>query len=621
MPVVADYTLVDSVAAAVELAGLLNGAARARPVAVITTAAGQTKPYVDVAKIAAELDGLADVYLLPTGPLTWTFSDHMGDSTDVYGGAGRVYPVGHDWVHEVKRSPLRFAWSAADGPPATERLIDDGLRMAAAAGLLGHAASSARTVRRRGEVKRADNERAWVDFGGGGLGDLGIVPPQLAEPDLPIERVLAPGMTVAGAYDPKSRWFDIRASRLTRAQALARYETGAVILAEVVQVRGESAVARIFPSLTVTLSREDVTPGDADLRSLLSAGEVVAARVLSTAPWWLTLLDVDEEPVEAASIYPGGPPWLLLPEPPDPEPEEPEPEPESASAPPATVTAPVRPPPVPEQRKPAFSPARMPPRRGAPVRPAQPPAAPEPAAPEPAPAPAPSAPQAPSAPEKAERSVPGDAGPDLARDVEELRARSKELANRVVALEDELKGVRYEREQLEGLKNDAEDRVAKLEAELKKSRSLLRKASSKRGGDAPEFADRERGFRYLVETAWARRIPVGEQPSRPIPEYLISERFFDSVDAVQGIAPEKIADVVMELVTGIAESSPGRDMHRLRTGTSGDTPARQRDSDGAYCWRLALQTGTPSARRLHAWKLPDGRWELSSVRKHDDFES
>lgn len=569
--IVADYTLIDSETAAVELAGLLNGASRVRPIAVVTIAAGQAEPYIDVAKVAAELHGLADVYLIPTGPRTWAFSGRMHESTAVYGGAGRVYPVGHEWVHDVMRSPLRFAWRAADGPKATERLIDDGLRMAAAAGLLDRAASSSRTVRREGVVKRAENERAWVDFGGGGFDAIGIVPPQLAEPDLPIERVLAPGMVVAGAFDPKSRWFDIRQSRQSPAEALACYQTGDVILVEITQVRAESAVARVFPSLTVDLARADVTSGDADLRALLSAGEVVTARVLGKSPWWLTLLEVDEDPVRAASVYPGGPPWLLPPVPAEPEPD---PEPEEA-APPAPAPSPLAMRPRP--RKPAFSPAQMPPRRGGHIH--------------------------------------------LERKAEDLQSRINTLEPRLAALEEELKGVRYERDQLEGLMNDAEDRVARLEAELKKSRSALRKASSRRSAEVPQFADRERGFRYLVETAWARRIPVGEQPARPLPDYLITERFLDSVDAVQGITPEKIADVVMELLTGIAESSAGRDMHRLRTGTGGDTPVRLRDSDGAICWRIALQVGTPSARRLHAWKLPDGRWELSSVRKHDDFDS
>lgn len=572
--IVADYTLIDSETAAVELAGLLNGSSRVRPIAVVTIAAGQAEPYIDVAKVAAELQGLADTYLIPTGPRTWAFSGHMHESTAVYGGAGRVYPVGHEWVHDVMRSPLRFAWRAADGPKATERLIDDGLRMAAAAGLLDNAASSSRTVRREGVVKRAENERAWVDFGGGGL-DMGIVPPQLAEPDLPIERVLAPGMIVAGAFDPKSRWFDIRESRQSQAAALACYQTGDVILVEITQVRAESAVARVFPSLTVELARADVTSGDADLRALLSAGEVVTARVLGKSPWWLTLLEVDEDPVEAASVYPGGPPWLLPPAPAEPEPE-PEPE-EAGAAPPAPAPSPLAMRPRPA--RPAFSPAQMPPRRGAPAVHA------------------------------------------LERKAEDLRSRIATLESRSAELLEELKGVRCERDQLEKLMNEAEETVTRLEAELKKSRSALRKASSRRSADAPRFADRERGFRYLVETAWARRIPVGEQPARPLPDYLITERFLDSVDSVQGITPEKIADVVMELLTGIAESSAGRDMHRLRTGTGGDTPVRQRESDGAICWRIALQVGTPSARRLHAWKLPDGRWELSSVRKHDDFES
>jgi hypothetical protein len=33
-----------------------------------------------------------------------------------------------------------------------------------------------------------------------------------------------------------------------------------------------------------------------------------------------------------------------------------------------------------------------------------------------------------------------------------------------------------------------------------------------------------------------------------------------------------------------------------------------------------MQINTPSARRLHYWRCPDGTIELSSVRLHDDME-
>jgi hypothetical protein len=208
----------------------------------------------------------------------------------------------------------------------------------------------------------------------------------------------------------------------------------------------------------------------------------------------------------------------------------------------------------------------------------------------------------------------------LSLKVSELQARSRTLELELADLRDEVAAMRYERDQLESLKRAAEARANRFEAELRKSRMALRRATSSRPIAAPEFADRERGFRHLVDAAWARRIPVAEQPARELPAYVVTETFLDSLGTLEGIATEKVADVVMELLTGIAETSPVRDMHRMRTGAGGDNPARQRAQDGAVCWRIALQVNTPSARRLHAWKLPDGRWELSSVRKHDDVE-
>jgi hypothetical protein len=208
----------------------------------------------------------------------------------------------------------------------------------------------------------------------------------------------------------------------------------------------------------------------------------------------------------------------------------------------------------------------------------------------------------------------------LSLKVTELQARSRALELELADLRDEVAAMKYERDQLEALKRAAESRASRFEAELRKSRLALRRATSSRPSAAPVFADRERGFRHLVEAAWARRIPVAEQPERDLPAYVVTDAFLDSLDEVEGITTEKVADVVMELLTGIAETSPGRDMHRMRTGAGGDNPVRHRAQDGAICWRIALQVSTPSARRLHAWKLSDGRWELASVRKHDDVE-
>ena len=79
-----------------------------------------------------------------------------------------------------------------------------------------------------------------------------------------------------------------------------------------------------------------------------------------------------------------------------------------------------------------------------------------------------------------------------------------------------------------------------------------------------------------------------------------------------------LADVVFEIVTGLAPQIPGREVHHFRTGTGGDNPIRKRD-DGAMAWRASLQVKSPSARRIHYWVLANGQIELAQVATHDDF--
>ena len=94
--------------------------------------------------------------------------------------------------------------------------------------------------------------------------------------------------------------------------------------------------------------------------------------------------------------------------------------------------------------------------------------------------------------------------------------------------------------------------------------------------------------------------------------------FLESLERLEGIKAEKVADVVFEIVTGLAPQLPSREVHHLRTGSGGDDPVRIRD-DGAIAWRASLQVNTPSARRIHYWVLPSGQIELARVATHDDF--
>lgn len=597
---------VDDERAAVALADLLNGNTRRRPVVVVTIPAGRAEPWIDVDEIAREAGTLADVYLMPTGPFTWEFSNRMAEGTQVYGGAGRVYPVGHEWASDLSKSPLRFAFNEDDGQRATQKLISDMLRMAAAAGLLQSVPT--RHLRKVDTtVKMVVAGRALVDVGN-------MFPAAIAEEltveDVRIDRIVTAGLRIEGWYDAESNRVDIRKSLRPSGEALAAYAVGDVILSKVAKVRNGKAELVIYPQtatppVVVTVLRADVTANPADdLRTLMTVGEVIPARVTATGPdWALALHDVDDDEwvVSAPSLLPGGPPWLSE-----------EPERSELDEPEAPTSLPM-PPPALTSVQVVEAPA-----------PAQPPAV---AAPRPSPAmldrSRPGSHPVPTSPAAASHRPP-ESTRGLLLKVDGLTAEIAGLKREVVHLQTQMLAGADEREQLRFLLDQAERRANKAENDLKSTRARLRRATSTSKsesptGNGPQFADPEQGFRYLVLTRWATRTLPSEQRDRPLPDFLTGPRFVESLERLEGIKAEKVADVVFEIVTGLAPQLPSREVHHLRTGSGGDDPVRVRD-DGAVAWRASLQVNTPSARRIHYWVLPSGQIELARVATHDDFD-
>ncbi|HEX2893597.1 MAG TPA: hypothetical protein VHO29_06295 [Marmoricola sp.] len=358
------------------------------------------------------------------------------------------------------------------------------------------------------------------------------------------------------------------------------------------------------PPIVVTVLRVDVTANPADdLRTLMTVGEVIPARITAAGPdWALTLHDVDDdEPVVSApSLLPGGPPWLRE-----------EPEHSEVDEGEAATSLPM-PPPAPMPVQVIETPA-----------PAQSPAAATP----PSPAmldrsrPGPN-PRSASTPPAAHRPTESTRG--LLLKVDGLTAEIAGLKRDVVNLKTQMLAGADEREQLRFLLDQAERRANKAENDLKSARARLRRATSTSksespAGNGPRFADPEQGFQYLVLTQWATRTLPSEQRDRPLADFLIGPRFLESLERLEGIKAEKVADVAFEIVTGLALQLPSREVHQLRTGSGGDDPVRVRD-DGATAWRASLQVSTPSARRIHYWVLPSGQIELARVAAHDDFD-
>lgn len=306
--------LVGSESEARALAASLNRPDRARPVVVVSTAAGQTAPYVDVDELAEALANLAEIYIVPTGDVSWAFSVAMPPQTQVYGGASRVYPTDLSWATRPTASPLRFAFGIHDRKRETELLIADAMGMALAAGLFKRA-SDERLVAAGGVVLGTAGGRALVNTDRG----MASVWPELTVPDVSAERLFVKGMTVTGNLDLESRRLDVRDSLLPTESLVQAYAAGEVVLGRVARLDKGGCHLELLPGLSVFADRSVVVADqNVPLTELLTLGEVVKATVVTLGAttgkgWVLDLIDVDPEAEPyAPALFAGGPAWLAL---------------------------------------------------------------------------------------------------------------------------------------------------------------------------------------------------------------------------------------------------------------------------------------------------------------------
>jgi hypothetical protein len=650
-----------------ELAAALQRPGRERPVVVISTPAGHDAPFVDPQRVLDDVAGLAEVVVIPTGDVSWAFSSGMPPDTQVYGGASRVYGTDLEWVHHPRRSPLHFAYSDDEDARVRDRLVSDVMRFAVRAGILGSARSAPDAVATDGKVLGVLGTRALISTDDGGQA---TVAEELVFPDVALARVLAPGMRVTGVLDPVRRLLDIR-GMLPDADALRRavnaaYRVGQVVLGRVEAVEHDAVRIALAPGVVVRVRRGEITGNDLDLLSdLFTRGEVVAARRIPAplAGLALRLDDVDEsedEPVPAIALLDGGPPWLeLLPpltEPGPPPPErapssvepglplaEPVEAPSSDDSPPtpADLFGPRPADTGPDRTRPEPAELSEHPRPGGGSGPVPTPpggqrvptpgdvaawhagghdALPSPASPA----------SAASAETPAEPS--GKAARDLSLSLDAAKAQVSALTKELLDDKVKRRQVELEVDRLLGRVGELTERLERSERRAEQQATALRKARQeaarlrRRLGDAgvevPEdryFVDDEEQLRYEVLSEWARAIPAAEKAGRPLAEYTVGPRFLASLTDVEGVSRDRVVWTLVMVLTGLAPGMNGLQVHRLRTGAGGDDPARHRD-DGAVCWRVSLQVNTPSARRLHYWKLPGGTYELSRVVLHDDVE-
>lgn len=167
-----------------------------------------------------------------------------------------------------------------------------------------------------------------------------------------------------------------------------------------------------------------------------------------------------------------------------------------------------------------------------------------------------------------------------------------------------VKAARRQKQELNRDLRAHRDRIGHLEAQLR---------------GTGRHDDAEQQLRHEIQLEWEGACTGNDRDTWPLADgYLVGPFLLPSMSTLEGITRSKIVEVCAEVLCGRAASQPSREVHPLRNGEGGDAPQRVR-ADGAKAYRVSLQVNTPSARRLHYWRLPDGRIELSKVGVHDDL--
>ena len=557
----ADFIEVADPAGAKNLAKKLLNPKRDRIVVVVSIASDGVAPWIGLDELVSQASEFADIYLINSMSASWEFAENMPEGTQVYGGAGRCYPLGNEFVTNTVVSPVRMAHNQSEGELATQNLLSDVFKQVYARGLLTESGKLG-SVEVSGKVKGFAAGRAVVQLENA---EYVSIVAELTFPNSKIEELFSVRQKVTGILQSEHKRLDVSHQAQAPDAALADYQIDDIVLGRVQYAGHQIVQLMIYPAtnspavlVNVPISRITSDLSE-DLRDMFVVGDVVRARVVSREPvWQLELSDLSDETAfkQAPAIFAGGPPWINL--------LELEAQPESSN-------------------------------------------------------------------QSELRTSDSEVDPDLLKqgrkltnqlllDIANRKAQETELIKQIKSLGAHLEHAEGQRDIFRVQFKNEEKRNNKLETELAKLRVQLRKAKLSKGQsfEVPTFANHEDGFRYRVLTRWAIRIPIGEQLTKRLPEYRIGDSFLTSVKEVQGISEDKIADVVVEILLGTAQESSSREVHPLREGT-GASERQVTRSDGAKCWRASLQIGTPSARRIHYWVLPDGLIELSRVALHDDF--
>lgn len=588
-----DYSTAESRYDATHLAAHLKSPHREIPVVVISST--KSGPRIDPSAVAVKLAGAAEVFLLGSGAIADIFEDIMPDDTCVYGGAARSYPPGTAWTERSSLAMVRLAYSDEEARRAVDLICTDISRMDPPATSYTSAPAKVEAPSKAmvtGTVSMLMNpDGAIVKVEGAGSGRITRIDTASFAPGIDSERILRTGMKVTGTLS--AGVLDITSMLTTTANA-ADYAEEATI--QPVLVKDDKTVI-LFPGLEIRHRTEGIPAGT------VIAVEVMLSGRADGKSWRLsTVENIDPEEVsEALPVLRCGAPWISLAA------ASAAPEPETPAVP--EVTA------VPKEATPEVIDPFV-------------------------------------AWETVRKSLQdlSEANRALAEENDQLRSTPAPLAEPAAPVPTPMSGgaelERLNREvaRLERARRDAlEDTrrantdadtvaaenatlnqlVARLREDVRTERARATRARqvSRESPDAAPadlFNDPVEQFRFDVYQEWATRIPASSKDDLPLGGYDLGPEFLNSVQALHGVDRSKIIAVAVEVLTGLADKLPGREMHPLRGGSNG-VPGGITDAELGKAWRVSLQVGTASARRLHFWRGAGGHVTFANVGVHDEI--
>lgn len=430
-----------------------------------------------------------------------------------------------------------------------------------------------------------------------GSGELATIQQEDFAPGVPFSWLFQEGMEVEGQWDKKNGTFLPTSPAKNLGELADHFGVRSVTLGLVRSLTRKSADISLIPSVTVTVTKEEITGNPLDvINSYLEVGDVVSVRIYRNPEGKIRLrmddIDDDEPVLEALPILPGGTPWLVE--------GRDVPWAQTLEEPPTAVDLSTEGNPAPveahEVLQESFAPVT--------------------------PKPGPGIHKVPKKTQPAE--------PASKEELNTARFAIKYSTNERNRLKDENARLRQERMASDQLVTALEDQVKKLKAEISEMKTISSEARKlKRSQQANKSTTYSRRDRWATDQEWfveeLRRAWIGRyKPHERASNYPLdfsklgfSETFFPTIRAGKLDDDEirKVVRVSVDLLTGRHAAEHNLTVHELFEGLGG---AQKTRADGALCWRVHLENGAPQAKRLHYWQRRDGVLELGWVANHDD---